>query len=244
MHLIWRCYTINSTCSQWDQYTRQNYCSFFHTAQVLSELLECSEWHKCPLPRALTGVSSAPGEPLPQFSWTQMLLPTVGEHQGSPVWVQIKRFHLKKFISTGKAQKDRNVNQLFTCWTLTDVGTNKFCGTHMPRSKLQSQLFWCKPGQIPEVWKSLSLHQDKQKHQCALAETPSPLFLCCSCVAQHHNAQGPSVHTRGGGGGGCCILEKHHIIYPTSKFSHYFYPGRTQPARSALLLAPVPAGMS
>lgn len=243
MHLIWRCYTINSTCSQWDQYTRQNYCSFFHTAQVLSELLECSEWHKCPLPRALTGVSSAPGEPLPQFSWTQMLLPTVGEHQGSPVWVQIKRFHLKKFISTGKAQKDRNVNQLFTCWTLTDVGTNKFCGTHMPRSKLQSQLFWCKPGQIPEVWKSLSLHQDKQKHQCALAETPSPLFLCCSCVAQHHNAQGPSVHTRGGGGG-CCILEKHHIIYPTSKFSHYFYPGRTQPARSALLLAPVPAGMS
>lgn len=31
------------------------------------------------------------------------------------------------------------------------------------------------------------------------------------------------MHT-GGGGGGCCILEKQHVIYPTSKFSHYFYP--------------------
>lgn len=193
------CYTINSRCSQWDQYTWQNHCCSLHTAQVLSELLECSEWHKCSLPRALTGVSSAPGELLPQFSWTEMLLPTLGEHQGSPVWVQMESFHPRRFLSTGKAQKYRNVNPLFTCWTLTDVGTNRFCDIHLPRSKLQSQLYWCKPGQTPEVWKSLHLHQDKQKQQCPLAETP-PLCSCAAHVAQHHNAQGPSVHTRGGGG--------------------------------------------
>lgn len=152
----------------------------------------------------------------------------------SAVWVHIKRFCPRMFLSTGKAQKDRNVNQLFTCWTLTDVGTNRFCDIQMPRSKLQSQLCWCKPGQTPEVWKSFHLHQDKEKQQCALAETPSTVFLCCSCVVQHHHA---------GGGGGCCILEKHHIIYPTSKFSHHFYPRRTQPAHSTLLPAPVPAGL-
>lgn len=95
------------------------------------------------------------------------------------MWVQIKRFHPRKFLSTGKAQKDRNVNQPFTCWTLTDVGT-KFCDIHMPRSKLQSQLCWCKPGQTPQAWKSLHLHQDKQKQQCTLAESPSSLFLCGS----------------------------------------------------------------
>lgn len=137
LHLIWRCYTINSKCSQWDQYTLQNHCSFLHTAQVLPELLESSEWHKCPLPRALTSVSSAPGEPLPQFSWTEMPLPTLGEHQGSPVWVKRERFYPRRFLSTGKAQKDRNVNQLLTCWTLTDVCTDRFCGIQLPRSKLQ-----------------------------------------------------------------------------------------------------------
>lgn len=100
--------------------------------------------------------------------------PTVGEHQGSPVWVQIKRFHPRKFLSTGKAQKDRNVNQLFTCWTLTDVGTNRFCDIHMPRSKLQSQLCWCKPGQTPEAWKSLHLHQDKQKQQLCTCRNSLP----------------------------------------------------------------------
>lgn len=162
-------------------YTWQNHSSFLHTAQIRSELLECSEWHKCPLPRALTGVSSAPGEPLPQFSWTQMLLPTLGEHQGSPVWVQMERFHPSRFLSTGKAQKDRNVNQPFTRLTLTGVGTNRFCDIHLPRNKLQSQLCWCKPGQTPEVWKPLHLHQNKWKQQCPLAETPSPLFLCCTC---------------------------------------------------------------
>lgn len=76
-----------------------------------------------------------------------------------------------------------------------------------------------------------------------LAEPPS-LCSCAAHMAQHHNAQGPSVHTGGGGrGGGCYILEKHHIIYPTSKFSHYFYPRKTQPAPSALFPAPVPAAV-
>lgn len=130
---------------------------------------------------ALIGVSSAPGEPLPQFCWTERLLPTLGEHQGSPVWVQMERFHPRRFLSTGKAQKDRNANQLFTCWTFTDVRTNRFCDIHLPRSKLQCQLCWCKLGQTPKVWKSLHLHQDKQKQQCPLAKTPSPLFPCCTC---------------------------------------------------------------
>lgn len=147
---------------------------FLHTAQVLPELLESSEWHKCPLPRALTSVSSAPGEPLPQFSWTEMPLPTLEEHQGSPVWVQMERFYPRRFLSTGKAQKDRNVHQLLTCWTLTDVCTNRFCGIQLPRSKLQCQLCWCKPGQTPEEWKSLHLHQDKWKQQCATGRTPFP----------------------------------------------------------------------
>lgn len=103
-----------------------------------------------------------------------MLLPTLGEHQGSPVWVQMERFHPSRFLSTDKAQKDRNINQPFTCWTLTGVGTNRFCDIHLPRNKLESQLQWCKSGQTPEVWKSLHLHQSKWKQQCPLAETPLP----------------------------------------------------------------------
>lgn len=93
----------------------------------------------------------------------------------------MERFHPSRFLSTGKAQKDRNVNHHFTCWTHTGVGTNRFCDIHLPRNKLQSQIRWCKPGQTPEVWKSLHLHQSKWKPQCPLAETPSPLFLCCTC---------------------------------------------------------------
>lgn len=74
-------------------------------------------------------------------------------------------------------------------------------------------------------------------------QKPPPLCSCAAHVPQHPNAQGPSVHTGGGRGGGCYILEKHHIIYPTPKFSHYFYPRKTQPAPSALFAAPVPAGV-
>lgn len=107
-----------------------------------------------------------------------------------------ERFHPRRFLSSGNAQKDRNVNQLFTCWTLTDVHTNRFCDIHLPRSKLQSQLCWCKPGQTPEVWESLHLHQDKQKQQCPLAEIPSPLFLCCTCGSASQCPGTISAHWR------------------------------------------------
>lgn len=151
----------------------------------------------------------------------------------------MERFHPSRFLSTGKAQKDRNVNHHFTCWTLTGVATNRFCDIHLLRNKLQSQIRWCKPGQTPEVWKSLHLHQNKWKLQCPLAETPSPLFLCCTCGSAPQCPGTISAHWR----------RSRWLLHPgetSHNLSHIrilplFYPRKTQPAPSALFPAPVPA---
>lgn len=168
-----------------------------------------------------------------------MLLPTLGEHQGSPVWVQMERFHPTRFLSTAKARKGRNVNQPFTCWTPTGVLTGFVIFT-CPEGSCSLSYAGVNLDRF-QRYGNLSIYIRINGSSSAHWQKPPPLCSCAAHAAQHHNAQGPSVHT-GGGGGGCCILEKQHIIYPTSKLSLCFYPRKTWPAPSTPFPAPVPAG--